>query len=51
MLALGFIVGVSVTHKIGHDRAYWIAFGAALAEIVTSPVTAAFWRGLTGGAQ
>ncbi len=51
MMLIGYIVGVIFARNFSLRSAELFGVGLALGEIARSPAGAAFWRGLTGGAQ
>lgn len=51
MMLIGYIVGVVFARNFSWRSAELFGVGLAIGEIARSPAGAAFWRGLTGGAQ
>lgn len=51
MTVIGYIFGVVVAKRFSPAELTLFGVGMALSEIARSPAGAAFWHGLTGGAQ
>lgn len=51
MIWLSFVLGTVAARRCSRETVEGLVVGVAVFEIINSPIAAALWKGLTGGAQ